>query len=332
MGCFDDTGRLFVCDGAGVNMSAEELEKKLPNRINMLEDQDGDGVFDRSTVFADKMTFPMGGTWHDGALYVASPPNIWRLEDTDGDGVADKRDIIVDRFGYTGNAASIHGCFFSPDGRLYWCDGYHGHEFKDEDGNIVSKRKGSYIFSCWPDGSDVRIHCGGGMDNPVEVDFTDEGDVIGTVNILYTRPRVDCLVHWQYGGAYPHREAVLDELRVTGDLLEPIHKFGHVAISGTTRYRSGVMNHQWGNNFFATQFNLGKVVRLELERHGSTYSTTEREFLSCVNRGFHPTDVIEDADGSLLVVDTGGWFYRGCPTSQRSKPDVLGGIYRVRPL
>ncbi|MCA9135009.1 MAG: hypothetical protein KDA45_17690, partial [Planctomycetales bacterium] len=196
----------------------------------------------------------------------------WRLEDTTGDGKADKREILVDSFGYTGNAASIHGCFKHPSGRIYWCDGYHGHEFKDKDGNVTSKRKGSYIFSCWPDGSDVRIHCGGGMDNPVEVDFTDEGDIIGTVNILYTRPRIDCLVHWQYGGAYPHREAVLDELKVTGDLLGPIHKFGHVAISGTTRYRSGGMNHNWGDNFFATQFNLGKVVRVELERSGSTYA------------------------------------------------------------
>jgi len=330
MGCFDDIGRFFVCDGAGVNMSAAELEEHLPNRIQMLEDQDGDGVFDKSTVFADKMTFPMGAAWHDGALYVASPPNIWRLEDTTGDGVADKRDIIVDSFGYTGNAASIHGCFFSPDGRMYWCDGYHGHEFKDDDGNVTSKRKGSYIFSCWPDGSDVRIHCGGGMDNPVEVDFTEEGDVIGTVNILYNRPRADCLVHWQYGGAYPHREEALEELKVTGDVLGPIHNFGHVAVSGTTRYRSGVMDSNWDNNFFVTEFNLGKVVRVELERSGSTYSCTERQFLSCSNRDFRPTDIIEDADGSLVVIDTGGWFYRGCPTSQIAKPDVLGGIYRIR--
>ena len=329
MGCFDDRGRLFVCDGAGVNMSAEELEKNLPNHISMLEDQDGDGTFDKSTVFADRMTFPMGGVWHDNALYVASPPNIWRLEDTDDDGVADKRDILVDKFGFTGNAASIHGCFFGPDGRLYWCDGYHGHEFKDKDGNVVSQRKGSYLFSCRTDGSDVRIHCGGGMDNPVEVDFTDQGDMIGTVNILYTRPRIDCLVHWQYGGAYPHREAALDELKVTGEVLGPIHNFGHVAISGTMRYRSGALDHRWGDIFFATEFNLGKVVRVELERKGSTFAATEREFLSCDDRFFRPTDVFEDADGSLVVIDTGGWFYRGCPTSQTANPDVLGGIYRI---
>src|SRR5262249_48997934 len=42
------------------------------------------------------------------------------------------------------------------------------------------------------------------------------------------------------------------------------------------------------------------------------------------------TDVLEDADGSLLVLDTGGWFRIGCPTSGIAKPDVKGAIYRVR--
>jgi putative heme-binding domain-containing protein len=40
--------------------------------------------------------------------------------------------------------------------------------------------------------------------------------------------------------------------------------------------------------------------------------------------------VIEDADGSLLVVDTGGWYKLCCPTSQLHKPDILGAVYRVR--
>lgn len=327
---FDDRGRLFVCENAGVNLTAKELEEQRPNSIRLLVDSDGDGRFDRSTVFADQMTFPMGGAWHDGALYVASPPNIWRLRDTTGDGVADERTVIVGQFGYTGNAASIHGCFFGPDGRLYWCDGYHGHEFRDADGNVTSSREGSYIFSCMPDGSDVRRYCGGGMDNPVEVDFTGTGELLGTVNILYTRPRVDALVHWMDGGAYPHRERVLSEIKVTGDVLGPAHRFGHVAVSGMARYRGGSLNPAWRNNLFVTFFNSGKVVRLEMAREGSTYTAVQREFLSCDNREFHPTDVAEDADGSLLVVDTGGWFYRGCPTSQHARPDIRGAIYRVR--
>jgi putative heme-binding domain-containing protein len=45
---------------------------------------------------------------------------------------------------------------------------------------------------------------------------------------------------------------------------------------------------------------------------------------------FHPTGVVEDADGSLLVIDTGGWYKLCCPTSQLAKPDVLGAIYRIK--
>ncbi|MCA9133373.1 MAG: HEAT repeat domain-containing protein [Planctomycetales bacterium] len=330
MACFDEQGGLYVCNNAGVNMSNEELEQHLPNAIHRLVDDNGDGQFDSFTVFADKLTFPMGGAWHEGALYVASPPNIWRLRDSDGDGVADERKILVSHFGYNGNAASIHGCFFGPDGRLYWTDGYHGHEIKDEQGKVTSKRAGSYLFSCRPDGGDVQIHCGGGMDNPVEVDFTDSGDMLGTVNILYTRPRQDCLVHWLHGGAYPHRRQVLSEIKATGDFLTPAHSFGHVAVSGMTRYRSAALDPSWGDNLFTTFFNSGKVVRLSLQRQGSSYGVSQNEFLSSPSREFHPTDVLEDADGSLLVIDTGGWFYRGCPTSQFAKPELLGGIYRIR--
>ncbi len=330
LGCLDESGHLYICNNAGMNLTSQELETQLPNEIRRLSDGDGDGRFDSATVFADKMTFPMGGAWHDGSLYVASPPCIWKLTDTDGDGVADQRVAIVKGFGYNGNAASIHGCFFGPDGRLYWCDGFHGHEITDQAGELLSKREGSYIFSCLPDGSDVQLLAGGGMDNPVELDWTRSGDVLGTVNIMYHRPRQDCLVHWLHGGAYPHREKVKEELKVTGDFLGPAHRFGHVAVSGLTRYRSGVMDHRWRDNFFTTFFNHGKVVRLVMEPDGSTWSANQHEFLSSKSRDFHPTDVIEDADGSLLVVDTGGWFYRGCPTSQFAKPSLQGGIYRIR--
>src|SRR5437764_1167099 len=57
---FDDRGRLFVADSAGLNLKADQLLKDLPNRIRLLEDTNGDGVFDKSTMFADRMTFPMG--------------------------------------------------------------------------------------------------------------------------------------------------------------------------------------------------------------------------------------------------------------------------------
>src|SRR5438105_14364926 len=55
---FDDRGRLFVAEGTGTNLPGAELAKKKLGRILLLEDTDGDGIFDTSTVFADGLVFP----------------------------------------------------------------------------------------------------------------------------------------------------------------------------------------------------------------------------------------------------------------------------------
>src|SRR5579862_3719842 len=93
---FDEQGRLYVSDSSGSNDKVDKQLAEKPHRIVRLEDTDGDGRFDKSHVFADKMMFPEGCLWFDGSLYVAAPPSIWKLTDTDGDGVADKREIWLD--------------------------------------------------------------------------------------------------------------------------------------------------------------------------------------------------------------------------------------------
>lgn len=233
---FDDRGRLFIAESAGENLKRADLEEQLSNFVRMIEDTDGDGSFDKSKIFADKMTFPQGALWHAGSLHVASSGGIWRLQDTDDDGVADIREQIVNEFGYTGNAADVHGCFLGPCGRIYWCEGRYGHEFRDDGGHILSQGKAARIFSCKADGSDIQVHCGGGMDNPVEIDFTEEGEMLGTVNLFY-RQWGDCLVHWMRGGVYPRHDQpqVVAEFKQTGDLLPPVFNLPHVAVSGTTR-------------------------------------------------------------------------------------------------
>src|SRR5688572_22511984 len=88
---FDEAGRLYVTDSSGSNDKVEKQLEEKPDRIVRLEDTDGDGKFDKSIVFADKMMFPEGAMWFDGSLYVTAPPSIWKLTDTDADGVADQR-------------------------------------------------------------------------------------------------------------------------------------------------------------------------------------------------------------------------------------------------
>ena len=76
---FDEEGRLYVADSSGSNDKVEKQLAEKPHRIVRLEDTDGDGRFDSSVVFADRMMFPEGAMWFDGSLYVAAPPSIWRL-------------------------------------------------------------------------------------------------------------------------------------------------------------------------------------------------------------------------------------------------------------
>ncbi len=327
----DERGRLFVSENAGVNLAKAALNEQTPSAIRMLEDVNGDGVFDRSTVFADRLTFPQGALWHDGALYAASPPSMWRLDDTDGDGVADRRKAIATGFDYTGNAADIHGPFLGPTGRIFWCHGRKGHEVHDGT-RLVSKATGARIWSSRPDGSGIEPFAGGGMDNPAEVTFSDEGDVFGTVNLFHGNPRGDAIVHWIYGGTYPRtdQEPVLAEFKRTGELLAPAVDLGHVAPAGIMRYRSRELGPAYQHNLFHAEFNTHRIMRTILTPQGSTFAGRTEVFLSSPDPDLHFTDVLEDADGSLLVVNTGGWFTNGCPTSSVGKPDAHGTIYRVR--
>ncbi len=60
------------------------------------------------------MMFPEGTMWHDGSLYVAAPPSIWKLTDTDGDGVADERAEWFQGKTLTGCANDLHGPYARP--------------------------------------------------------------------------------------------------------------------------------------------------------------------------------------------------------------------------
>src|SRR5205085_7454283 len=81
MAVLDDRCRLLVTESSGKNVKGADMPKHPECRISVFEDTDGDGVYDRSKVFADKLSLPMGALWYHGSLYVASPPDFIRLDD-----------------------------------------------------------------------------------------------------------------------------------------------------------------------------------------------------------------------------------------------------------
>ncbi len=328
---FDERGRLYVTDSNGLNTALTEQLKNPTSRIRRLTDSNGDGIFDSSTVFVDGIVFPEGALWFEGSLYVAAPPQIWKFTDTDDDGTADVREVWFDGKTITHCGNDLHGPFLGPDGWIYWCKGAFAEQTYERPGRPPLVTKASHIFRRRPEGGPIEAVMTGGMDNPVELAFTPSGERIFTTTFL-VHPHQglrDGLLHAVYGGVYGKNHSVLDGHPRTGDLMPVMTHMGVAAPSGLTILRSGQLQDGWQGDLLSTSFNMHKVVRHELIPDGATFRTSDHPLLISDSLDFHPTDVLEDADGSVLVVDTGGWFRLCCPTSQLEKPDVLGGIYRI---
>jgi putative membrane-bound dehydrogenase-like protein len=94
--CFDEDGRLYVVE----MIDYSEMRDAQPHlgRIRLLQDSDGDGRFDRGTVYADDLPWPTGAFCWDGGLFVAATPDILYLKDTTGDGQADLRRRVFTGF------------------------------------------------------------------------------------------------------------------------------------------------------------------------------------------------------------------------------------------
>ncbi|MDA1049660.1 MAG: HEAT repeat domain-containing protein [Planctomycetota bacterium] len=329
---FDERGRLYVTDSSGSNEPVEVQREKRPHRIMRLEDADGDGRFDKSTVFADKLMFPEGSCWFDGSLYVAAPPEIWKFTDADDDGVAERREVWFDGQTLTHCANDLHGPYVGLDGWMYWCKGAFAEQTYERVGKAPLLTKAAHIFRRRPEGGPIEAVMTGGMDNPVEVVFTPGGERIFTTTFLVhpNQGQRDGLIHAVYGGVYGKDQGALGNHPRTGELMPVLAHLGAAAPCGLARLESDGLGGGFQNNVLACSFNMHKITRHVLTNEGATFASDTSDLLISDNLDFHPTDVLEDADGSVIVVDTGGWFRLCCPTSQLEKADVLGGIYRIR--
>ncbi len=336
-GAVDEAGRLYVTDSSGSTEPPAEQAKDPRWRVIRLEDTDGDGSYDRSVVFADRLPMLQGILWHSGSLYIGGSPAIWRLQDTDGDGRADVRNEwwnVGHPSTHCGN--EVHGPYAGPDGFIYWTKGaFEPVSWTDGHGGAKRRDRASHIFRARPDGSGFESVMTGGMDNPVDVEFSDEGEAFFTSTFIdFSQPGWrDGIGFASSGAVFGKENSVLDDravLRAGPELAHPFIQMGAAAPSGLAAYRHAAFGPGFQGNLFASAFNLRKISRIELSRSGSAFAGKESDFVVSDNLDFHPTDVVADTDGSLLLLDTGGWYKLCCPSSQLWKADVLGGIYRVR--
>ncbi|HEY2839364.1 MAG TPA: PVC-type heme-binding CxxCH protein [Pirellulales bacterium] len=112
---FDAAGRLFVAEMIDYS---EDAEANL-GRIRLLTDVDGDGRFDKSTLYAETLSWPTALICYDGGIFVGAAPDIWYFKDTNGDGVAEVKKKIFTGFGRGNVQGLINSFAWGLDNRIH---------------------------------------------------------------------------------------------------------------------------------------------------------------------------------------------------------------------
>ncbi len=97
-------------------------------RVQMLEDTDKNGVYDKATTFLDNLAFPNGIHCWRGGVIITMAPEIFYAEDTDGDGKADVRETMYRGFVEGNQQHRVNGLRWGLDGWLYLANGDSGGE------------------------------------------------------------------------------------------------------------------------------------------------------------------------------------------------------------
>ncbi len=321
---FDERGRLFVAEDRGYP-TGPGRGKAPAGDVVVLEDQDGDGRFEKRTLFADQLTFPNGLLpWRDG-VFVTCAPDLLYLKDTDGDGRSDFRQVVFTGFSTKGSTQlRVAYPTLAPDGWIYLASGLVG-------GRITSPQYPEHPAVDLARG-DFRFRPGTGKFEAVDgkaqfgLAFNAAGDRFLCMNRVH-------IEHVVLPSRYLRRNPFLafsetvqkvpdqmtpDLLRShgAGARLYPIsqnittadsHAGTFTAACGLLIYEGGALPEEtWGNDFACDP--TGNLIhRDRLEAAGATYRAQRAraglEFLASPDNWFRPVFLSEGPDGALYVCD-----------------------------
>ncbi|MBC8876597.1 MAG: polysaccharide deacetylase family protein [Planctomycetes bacterium] len=138
---FGPDGKLWVVEMADYPLGMDGRGKP-GGRVRYLEDTDGDGKYDKSTIFLENVNYPNGiMAWRDGVLVTAAP-EVFYAEDTNGDGMADVRRVLFAGFGEGNQQHRVNHPRWGLDNWVYLANGDGG---AGAGGLIHSVKTGEHI-------------------------------------------------------------------------------------------------------------------------------------------------------------------------------------------
>ena len=313
-------GKLWVVEMADYPLGMDDRGKP-GGRVRYLEDTDGDGKYDSSTLFLDNIPYPTGVmAWRDGVI-VSAAPSIFFAADRDQDGRAEIVEDLYRGFAEGNQQHRVNGFERGLDNWIYLANG-------DSGGNVESLRTGKRVNL---GGQDLRIRPDTG-----EIDLQtgrtqfgrhrdDHGNWFGCSNPLPVR-------HFVLADHYMRRNPFVaaptprrDIARVDNTQLYPIsrvrshwsgyrppaagvgHKF--TSACSTMIYRDSLLGHDYLGDTFTCAPVHNLVHRRKLIADGVSFQSerpaenSDREFLASTDSWFRPATVTTGPDGALWIVD-----------------------------
>jgi putative membrane-bound dehydrogenase-like protein len=293
------------------------LNGKGASKVRCLEDNHGDGKYDKSTVFLDGLSFPNGiYPWKKGVL-ISVPPDLLYAEDTDGDGKADLKKVLFTGF-HPGNPQHrANGFDFGLDNWLYGANG-------DSGGEITSVLTGKKTDI---NGRDFRFRPGTG-EFESESGMTQFGRHRDDWGNWFGNDNPEWLWHFIYPEHYLARNPHLpvnDNNRILANypdskrvfaISEPMERFNdpngveHVTSGNSpSPYRDELFGPEFATTVFASEPVHNVVHREILVPDGVTFKShrakddEQSEFLASTDNWFRPTMTKTGPDGALYIAD-----------------------------
>lgn len=284
---WDEKGRLWVL--CTTTYPHPELGKQLNDKLLILEDRNGDGKADTTSVFADGLNIPLGFELGHGGVYLGEQSELVFLEDTDKDGKADKRTLLFSGFGTGDLHQTLNSFTWSPGGDLYFSQGHNIYSRIETPWGIKkANRAGIWRYRPTSGKLDNFFDWSTASVNPWGMTFNDWGEMFHKAN--------DPEVFYSVPGLV--EESNHDYLPDIGKLV--------IKGSGIIIPRSQHIPDNLRHDFVLAGYYNNRIERMKVTDDSSGYKVqlTDPLVISS-SRSFRPIEVNVGPDGAIYILD---WY------------------------
>ena len=324
--CIDHRGRLWVVEAYTYPRRhphpgpvLPDAEKAKGDKIIIFEDADGDGKFDKRTVFMEGLNLVSGIELGFGGVWVGAAPYLMFIPHDEKIDKPGEPKILLDGWGYQDTHETLNSFIWGPDGWLYGCHGVFTHSIVGKPGDPDEKRTkinaGIWRYHPTKHVFEVFAH---GTSNPWGLDYNANGDFFIEACVIphmwhiiqggryqrqanphfnpYTYDDIKTIaVHRHYAGATPHG----------GNGRSDEAGGGH-AHCGLMCYQGGTWPKEYHGKLFMGNLHGHRINVDVITPKGSGYVADRNpDFLLTHDQWSIPIAIKSGPDGNVYMID---WY------------------------